>query len=111
MQFFRVLLVAQDGSGHFRQTTLEAPSKADARRACERMELKRVLYEMPPQMQAELCERYEVASIDDLPKAGALGAPEAERAPFRELHGDERSRLHAHYQNLPYKVTKVERVS
>lgn len=111
MPLFRVRLEAQDGSGHFRQTTGEWPDKAAAKRHCERMELKRVLYDMPAEMQAELCVRYGVESIDDLPKAAPRTASEEDKQPFRELKPPERARLHAHFQSEPYKVTKVEAVS
>lgn len=111
MALFRVRLEAQDGSGHFRQTTLEAADKAAAKRFCERGELRRVLYEMPEDLQAELCAKYDVQSIDDLPRPGALGAPADERAPFRELDGNARARLQAHYQSEPYKIVKVEEVA
>jgi hypothetical protein len=108
MPLFRVRLEAQDGSGHFRSTSLEAPDKEAAKRFCERMELKRVLFEIPAQMQAALCAEYEVDSIDDLPKATARSAADEDKAAFRALKGNDRARLHAHYQSEPYKVTKVE---
>ena len=65
MPIFRVHLEAQDGSGHFRRTTLEAEDAAQARALCERAELKKVLYELPQELQLELCARY--ASGSGLP--------------------------------------------
>lgn len=111
MPIFRVHLDAQDGSGHFRKTSVEAADKAEARRIVERLELRRTLFELSADQRAELCARYGVESIDELPKAAPLSASDEEKAAFRALAPRERAWLHTHYQDAPYKVTKIEEVS
>lgn len=111
MPLFRVHLEAQGGSGHFRRASVEAADKAEARRIVERLELRRTLFELNAEQCAELCARYGVASIDELPKAAPRSASDEEKAPFRSLAAKERAWLHTHYQNAPYKVTKIEAVS
>lgn len=108
MPLFRVRLEAQDGSGHFRQTTGEFADKAAAKRHCERMELKRVLFEMPADLAAAICAEAVVESVDELPKPLPRDASDADKAAFRALKGDTRARIDAHFQTEPYKVTKVE---
>ena len=108
MPRFEVRLEAQDGSGHFRQTSGYFPDKKAAQRHCERMELRRALFTLDAEQAADLCERYGVTSVDELPKAAPRAASDAKKAPFRELKPQDRSRLHAHYQEQPYKVVSVE---
>jgi hypothetical protein len=110
MPRYEVRLEAQDDSGHFRITRLEADGPDGARRACERLELKRVLFELSDEQKQDLCARYEVASIDELPAPAPYDSPPAEKAAFRALDTADRSRLHAHYQELPYAVVSVEEV-
>jgi hypothetical protein len=107
---YEVRLEAQDGSGHFRITRLYAADADEARRRCEQDEYLRAGFALSAQQQAELCERYEVKSIDELPQPAALDASPEEKESFRELETPDRARLHAHYQERPYKVVSVEEV-
>ena len=109
MELFEVRLEAQDGSGHFRITHLEAEDKAAAKRHCERLEFQKAGFELSQEQIDDLLARYEVASLDDLPKAAPLSASAEEKAPFRALATQDRARLHAHFQEQPYKVVSVKK--
>lgn len=110
MPRYEVRLEAQDGSGHFRVTRLEADNADAARRHCERLELRNVLFEIPEEQRVELCAKYGVDYLDELPRPAALDADAAAKASFRALETDDRARLNAHYQEQPYLVASVEEV-
>jgi hypothetical protein len=127
MPRYEVRLEAQDGTGHFRVTRLDAADKDDAKRQCERMELKRVLFELTDDQKHELLERYEVdvkatgpegvltsadleKGIGELPIPAALDASADDKAEFRALAVEDRARLHTHFQSEPYEVVSVEKV-
>lgn len=115
MARYEVRLEAQDDSGHFRVTRLDAASKEEAKRTCERRELELVLYEITADEEKALLERaadagVKAKSIADLPRPAALDATDEEKAAFRALDGADRARLNAHHQEKPYEVVSVTEV-
>lgn len=110
MPRYEVRLEAQDGSGHFRLTRLVTDTAEQARRRCERLELRNVLFQLSDEQTAELLERYEAATLDELPRPAALDADLSEKQPFRALQTPDRARLTAHRQEQPYAVVSVREV-
>ena len=77
----------EDGSPHYRLTRLVADDESAARRHCERMEMRSVLFELPP----DELERIEVIEAD----------------PDQRLAGQDKGRLFVHRQQRPYEVVSV----
>lgn len=77
----------EDGSPHFRLTTLEAPDEAAAIAACERAEYRRAAYRLDPG---------DLARLEDI-----------EADPEQELAGQEKAQLYTHRQAKPYLVVSV----
>lgn len=111
MPRYEVRLEAQDGSGHFRLTRLLAADADAARRHCERLELRNVLFELDAEQRHALLGKYEAGSLEELPRPAAVDASLEEKQPFRALETQDRARLQAHFQELPYRVVSVEEVA
>lgn len=89
MPKFVARLEAQDGSGHYRRSVIEADSKEEARTVLEEREETYALYRLTTD---------ELADLES--KEGAL--PEGARLPGRE-----RSQLALHRQEKPYKLVSL----
>jgi hypothetical protein len=87
-------LTRDDGSPHFRVTTLLAADDVEARRQCERRELRIAAHEYPPDVLADL-EEQEKRALD----AGVV------------VPAQVRMQLASHRQEAPYEVVSVEEVS
>lgn len=88
MAVYRVRLEAQDNSGHFRETDIQAPDEAAAREWCTERELRKVAY-----------------TVDDA-TARDLG----DGREFGTLTAREKAMLVTHLQAEPYKIVSVELV-
>ena len=110
MALFEVRLEAQDGSGHYRITRLQADDADAARKQCERKELELVLYQLTPADEQAVLKAAKADTLDDVPHTAALDAPAEEKAAFRALSPEHRAKVHAHRQEEPYAVVSVEEV-
>lgn len=126
MPRYEVRLEAQDGSGHFRLTRIDAPTKQAAKRVCERRELEMVLWEIPDDRIVDLLQRAGVdvpkadgggpptreqlvAALEQFPKPAKLSASREEKRVFLDsLSQGDRAMLHTHFQEQPYKVVSVK---
>lgn len=108
MPRYDVRLEAQDGSGHFRTTSVEAADKKEARQKIERNEYALAAFQLDAEQQRDLCDRYDAKSVDELPKPAARDASDEDKAPFRALEARDRGLLVSHWQEQPYKVVSIE---
>jgi hypothetical protein len=98
MPKFKVRLESPDqmrdnGEPHFRVTSLVADDEAAVRRAVERMEYRKAMYELP------------AGDLKDAEKAEKQAASENRRADAQT-----RMRLAIHRQEKPYEVVSVEEI-
>jgi len=108
MPIFHFRLEAQDGSGHFRQGSIESESEAHARMVLEERERDNAAFQLDDGRIAELLDEHGAESLDELPHAAAAKASEAEKAAFRALPVRDRSHLNLHRQTKPYRLVKLE---
>jgi hypothetical protein len=107
MPLYQFRLEAQDGSGHFRQGTIAASSKEEAKLVLEERERDFAAFTLDDERVAELLQTHGADSLDALPKAAPLKATEEEKAEFRALPVRDRAHLNLHRQAKPYKLVKL----
>jgi hypothetical protein len=99
MPLYEVRLEAQDGSGHYRKTTLLADTEEAASARCEESERAMVAFRIDPGKAAEILDGRPEKTIDEIDLD-----PANVRAQFAGAH---RAWLLTHAQDTPYEVTSV----
>lgn len=92
MKLFRVRLEAQDDSGHYRETDIQAPDTDTAQAWCEQHERKLAAFTLSD------AEVQKLEKLEQKPGHPRLG----------QLAGANRAHLIAHRQQEPYKVVSVK---
>lgn len=106
MPVFDVRLEAQDGSGHYRHSAIQAADADEARATLEGREREYEMYRLDT---AEIGELEREHGSDVI--AEALEAPKEAKMPAG-LPANVRAKLAIHRQSKPYKIVSVkERVS
>jgi hypothetical protein len=104
MPLYEFRLEAQDGSGHFRQGTIEADTKDVAQATLEMRELEYTLYRLGDDPNWDQAAAEALHGADTLDAALAL--PKGEKMPAH-LPPKVRAKLALHRQAKPYKIVKL----